>query len=107
MIVPRYYEDLCVLHDNTMPNRSYYIPASKVLHTLVEHREDSDRFQLLNGNWKFRYYCSIYDVQEKFYMKDYNALSFASIPVPGVWQNHGYDRHQYTASRYPLSLIHI
>lgn len=102
MIVPRYYEDLCVLHDNTMPNRSYYIPASKVLHTLVEHREDSDRFQLLNGNWKFRYYCSIYDVQEKFYMKDYNALSFASIPVPGVWQNHGYDRHQYTASRYPF-----
>ena len=29
MIVPRYYENLSVLHENTMPARSYYIPASK------------------------------------------------------------------------------
>ena len=29
MIVPRYYEDLSVLHENTMPARAYFIPASK------------------------------------------------------------------------------
>ena len=29
MIVPRYYEDLSVLHENTMPARAYYIPASR------------------------------------------------------------------------------
>lgn len=29
MIVPRYYEDLNMLHDNTLPARSYYIPASE------------------------------------------------------------------------------
>ena len=28
MIVPKYFEDLNVLHKNTMPNRAYYIPAS-------------------------------------------------------------------------------
>ena len=27
MIVPRYYENLSVLHENTMPARAYYIPA--------------------------------------------------------------------------------
>ena len=27
MIVPRYYEDLSVLHDNTMLARAYYMPA--------------------------------------------------------------------------------
>ena len=26
MIVPRYYENLNVLHENTMPPRAYYIP---------------------------------------------------------------------------------
>ena len=26
MIVPRYYENLSVLHENTMPARAYYIP---------------------------------------------------------------------------------
>ena len=29
MIVPRYYENLNVLHENTMPARAYYIPASE------------------------------------------------------------------------------
>ena len=41
MIVPRYYEDLSVLHENTMPARAYYIPASKRMDKLVEHREES------------------------------------------------------------------
>ena len=48
MIVPRYYEDLSVLHENTMPARAYFIPASKRMDNLVEHREESDRMQLLN-----------------------------------------------------------
>ena len=28
MLVPRFYEDLNVMHDKTMPARTYYIPAS-------------------------------------------------------------------------------
>ena len=32
----------------------------------MEHREESDRMQSLNGTWKFRYFDSIYDVQETF-----------------------------------------
>ena len=55
MIVPRYYEDLSVLHDNTMPARAYYMPASKRMDDLVEHRELSDRMQLLNGTWTVSY----------------------------------------------------
>ena len=42
MIVPRYYENLSVLHENTMPARAYYIPASRRMDNLVEHREESD-----------------------------------------------------------------
>ena len=53
MIVPRHYENVKVLHENTMPPRAYYIPASMRMDTLVESREDSDRFQLLNGEWHF------------------------------------------------------
>lgn len=102
MIVPRYYEDLHVLHENTLPNRSYYIPASKAMYSLAEHREESDRFQLLNGEWKFRYYDSIYNLQEPFFGTEYDVSQFDDIPVPGVWQNFGYDIHQYTNIRYPF-----
>lgn len=102
MIVPRYYEDLDFLHENTMPPRAYYIPASHRMEDLVEHREASDRLQLLNGMWKFRYFESIYDVKDAFYESGYDTSGFDEIPVPGVWQVAGYDTHQYTNIRYPF-----
>lgn len=102
MIVPRHYEDPHMLHENTMPNRSYYIPASGRMDRLAEHREESDRFQLLNGDWRFRYYKSIYDLQEEFFRMDHDASRYDVLPVPGVWQNYGYDNHQYTNLRYPF-----
>ena len=102
MIVPRYYENLNVLHENTMPARAYYIPASKRMDNLVEHREESDRMQLLNGTWKFQYFNSIYDIQDSFFEKNYDTENFDEIQVPSVWQMAGYDTHQYTNIRYPF-----
>ena len=102
MIVPRYYENLSVLHENTMPARAYYIPASKRMDNLVEHREESDRIQLLNGAWKFQYFNSIYDIQDSFFEKNYDTENFDEIQVPSVWQMAGYDTHQYTNIRYPF-----
>ena len=102
MIVPRYYENLSVLHENTMPARAYYVPASKRMDNLVEHREESDRMQLLNGTWKFQYFNSIYDIQDSFFEKNYDTENFDEIQVPSVWQMAGYDTHQYTNIRYPF-----
>ena len=102
MIVPRYYEDLNILHENTMPARAYYIPASKRMDDLVEHRESSDRIQFLNGIWKFKYFESIYDVKEEFFRQGFDVSEYADMKVPGVWQNEGYDNHQYTNIKYPF-----
>ncbi|MBE5997993.1 MAG: DUF4981 domain-containing protein [Sarcina sp.] len=106
MIVPKHYEDLSILHEGTMPDRAYYIPAGRRMEDLVENREASDRIRMLNGNWKFRWFESIYDVKEEFYRTDFDAAGeeagFEDIPVPGVWQNYSYDRHQYTNIRYPF-----
>ena len=102
MIVPRYYEDLNILHENTMPARAYYISASKRMDDLVEHRESSDRIQFLNGIWKFKYFESIYDVKEEFFRQGFDVSEYADMKVPGVWQNEGYDNHQYTNIKYPF-----
>ena len=102
MIVPRYYENLNVLHENTQPARAYYVPASCRMDDLVEHREGSDRLQLLNGKWKFQYFKSIYDVKDAFYEMGFDTGAFDEIEVPGVWQMAGYDTHQYTNIRYPF-----
>ena len=102
MIVPRYYENLNVLHENTQPARAYYVPASRRMDDLVEHRDRSDRLQLLNGKWKFQYFKSIYDVKGAFYEMGFDTGAFDEIEVPGVWQMAGYDTHQYTNIRYPF-----
>ncbi len=104
MIIPKYYEDLETLHVNTMPNRAYYIPASGRMENPVRDREASDRFVLLSGEWKFRYFDSIYDVREEFFRENYDCSEFESVKVPGVWQNYGHDRHQYTNVRYPFPM---
>lgn len=104
MIVPRYYEDLAVLHENTLPARSYYIPSSTPLDPGPEARDSSDRLQLLNGEWSFRYFESIHELRDHFYERDFPAGGFDRVPVPSTWQHQGYDHHQYTNIRYPFPL---
>ncbi|WJZ02221.1 glycoside hydrolase family 2 TIM barrel-domain containing protein [Corynebacterium freiburgense] len=101
MFVPRHYENLSVLHENTLPPRAYYIPSSGHAFDPMD-REGSDRFQSLNGTWSFRYYSSVYDVPPFW---DWEGVSeFGQIEVPGTWQFQGYDAHQYTNVRYPIPL---
>ena len=92
------------MHENTMPSRAYYMPASHDMGPLVEDRFSSDRVICLNGTWEFQYFNSIYDLQEKFYEQGYDCSRFTQVEVPGVWQNYGYDSHQYTNVRYPIPL---
>lgn len=103
MTIPHYYENLHILHENTMPDRNYYIPAEKAYSTPLDARDHSDRVQFLNGTWKFRYYDSIYKLQDEFYSEGYDVSGFDDIPVSSVWQMHGYDYHQYTNVRYPFA----
>lgn len=104
MIIQRHYENLNIMYENTMPYRSYYIPASCNMGPLVENREKSDRMTLLNGKWKFCYFDSIYDLQDAFYEEGYSLDGFEEVTVPGMWQNYGYDTYQYTNVRYPIPL---
>ncbi len=104
MIVPRLYEDLSVLHQNTMPDRAYYVPSSIRGDRLAWHRESSDRLQMLSGcEWRFAWYPSIHDLQDHFYLPDYEPGKWwKKEMVPFCWQMRGYDSPQYTNIRYPF-----
>ena len=99
MKLPGYHEDLHTLHVNTLPNRAYYIPYSDGDAARRDVRAESDRFQSLSGEWKFRYFASTADLPEDFLSEE---PPMDPIPVPSVWQMHGYDRHQYTNVRFPI-----
>ena len=104
MIVPRLYEDLTVLHQNTMPDRAYYVPSSLRGSRLSWQRESSDRLQMLSGcEWRFAWYPSVHDLQDQFYLPEYEAGKWwKKEKVPFSWQMRGYDSQQYTNIRYPF-----
>ena len=103
-IVPRHYEDLDVLHENTLPPRAYYVPASTAVDPGPRARERSDRLRLLNGRWAFAYHRSIHELTEPFWERATPLEGMDRVSVPGTWQHQGYDRHQYTNIRYPIPL---
>lgn len=102
MIIPKYFEDIHTFDVGTEPLRSYYIPLSPSQDAKVADRAESERFRLLNGDWKFRYFDSVYDCQDAFYEEGYAAEGYGTIPVPSNWQDHGCGLHQYTNTRYPF-----
>ncbi len=104
MIVPKHFENMAVLHENTCENRSYFIPASLELPDPMVDRESSDRFCLLSGEWLFHYYDSIYDVKDTFFDEGADLHAFRKVTVPAVWQNYGVDTHQYVNAAYPFPL---
>lgn len=103
MLIENYFENPEVLHLGTCENRAYYIPCSSEEEIPIGDRFFSDRVTCLNGTWLFRYFPSVRQLKEAYWEMETEELTgFDVIPVPSVWQNHGYDRHQYTNIRYPF-----
>ena len=92
-----FHEDPSELHVGTLPDHCYFIPFAKGQDPFSD-REQSRFFELLNGEWQFRYYDSIVDLPDDFINED----SPGTIPVPSNWQLRGYDKPQYTNVSYPI-----
>ncbi|MBQ7793165.1 MAG: glycoside hydrolase family 2, partial [Clostridia bacterium] len=78
----RLYEDLTHIKENRLPQRAYYIP------------ENEGAYQLLNGEWNFKYYDA--DFKEEKSIEKWDK-----IPVPSCWQLFGYEDPNYSNVSYP------
>lgn len=103
MKLEKYYCDLKNLHIGTEPNRAFYIPAGSFeAASELYAAAHSDRVQMLCGEWDFSYYNSVYEIPEACVASMGSYRPKAKITVPSVWQNFGYDNHQYINVRYPI-----
>lgn len=94
-----FHENLNIFHVGTEKNRAYYIPGgTEEISKNVNAKYNSDRVTLLNGKWGFEYSENFNRLPEDFL----NLKPEKTIPVPSVWQNYGYDHHQYINVRYPI-----
>lgn len=65
-------------------------------------RHGSDRFKLLNGNWKFEWRPRPSERPEGFENFVFPDASWETIPVPANWQLYGYGFPLYTNIEYPF-----
>lgn len=101
MNLPKYYENTEITSVNAAQDRAYFIPFAEGC-ARNQVREDSDRFQLLNGDWKFKLFDNIIAVDDCFIRTDFSGEDFDTLKVPSVWQMNGYDSNQYTNTCYPI-----
>ncbi len=94
-----YHEDLQKLHVNTVKPHNYFIPFGTEQNPF-EDREHSERFELLNGDWKFKYFESFYDMPSDIFGEI--ETSKETLPVPSNWQLYGYDIPQYSNLNYTI-----
>lgn len=95
-------QSIDILQRNRVKSRSYFIPFSDIDKALTYERGNSERFQLLNGVWKFNYADNPYEAPANFYEKDYDVRDWDDVEVPHHWQLQGYDKPHYTNVNYPF-----
>ncbi len=98
-----YHENPETFHINTLENHAYFIPFEEGENPF-DVRENSSRFELLNGEWDFKYYKSLLDLEEDFT----NVQADRKIKVPSNWQLEFFDDKeidvpQYTNVCYPIT----
>jgi len=94
--------DLGCLSRNRERPTALGIPFADVESARSGERGLSPYFQLLNGMWEFRYSLTPWDVPEGFYLEEYDASGWESIPVPSSQQMLGYGKPNYTNVRFPF-----
>jgi len=98
----REWENLSCLHIGRLPARASYIPYESAMTARTGKRGRSPHVQTLNGNWKFRYYRSVREVDSHFYETETDVSGWDDLIVPSCWQTNGYDQLHYTNVNYPI-----
>lgn len=87
---------------NKLEPHAFFIPFQDKQSALSFDVTTSDRYQLLNGYWDFKFLNNPDDTPEKFYALAYDISSWDSIPVPSNWQLEGHGMPIYANISMPF-----
>lgn len=96
------WQNPAVTHRNREAARSLLIPYADDASALRADRTLSPWYLSLNGQWRFHYAESVAFVPDHFVDQDFDDTEWDLLPVPAVWQMHGYGTPNYTNVKYPF-----
>ncbi len=101
--IPDYHKSLKDLHVGCEAPHAYFIPYSNEEAAVAGHRGTSAYFKNLTGDWDFRFYPTVDDVED-FLSPAFDRSAMETIAVPKNWQmelGRGYDIPEYHNVNYP------
>lgn len=96
------WENPSIFGRNKEPYHCTLLPYPDEASARAGTREASPWRQSLNGTWKFNWAGKPDDRPTEFYKPGFDVSDWDDIPVPSVWQLHGYGIPIYTNVRYPF-----
>ena len=97
------WQDQNVLHINTVQPHASMAVYENGEDALSMDSCNSERMQLLNGNWKFNWVAGPSERPTDFYQINYDDSQWDMIPVPSNWQVQGYGIPIYANTDYPFN----
>ena len=85
-----------------LPARASLVPFRDVKSACSGDRAKSLWFKSLNGDWRFSLFARPEDVPVDAISSQLDDARWPSIPVPGNWTMHGFDRPHYTNVQMPF-----
>lgn len=93
----RHYENPKTVGENREKQRAYYIPYESLEKALSGKKAESAYYELLNGEWNFKYF-------ESEASATLTPDSWDKVKVPSCWQTTGYEKPYYTNVHYPYPM---
>lgn len=84
-----FWNDRSVIHHNTLPPRASFLPYPTEADALT-YDASKAKAQSLSGTWKFNCANSPFEAPAGFQLLTYNASTWGTIEVPGMWQLQDY-----------------
>ncbi|MEU3255086.1 glycoside hydrolase family 2 TIM barrel-domain containing protein [Streptomyces sp. NPDC006997] len=98
---PEWNGDIALFEVGTEPPHTTLMPYADLDQALAADRTRSPYRLSLDGTWKFAYADRPDDRDPDFHRTDVDDGDWDTLPVPSVWQLHGYDFPVYVNITYP------
>lgn len=98
---PAWNDGLDVFEVGTEPPHTTLMPYADLGQALAADRTRSPYRLSLDGKWRFAYAERPDDRDPDFFRPDLDDSGWRTLPVPSVWQTHGYDFPIYVNINYP------
>ncbi len=89
------WENPAVFEKGQNAPHAFHVPFTTREAALKNDKTNSDNFQLLNGQWKFKWVETPEQVPEGFWEPGFNVKNWDDIKVPSNWQLKGYGHPKF------------